>query len=111
MKRNKILLASAALCLSTILFAQQEVEEENYLDEVILVGNRKNDRTIVNSPVPVDVISMEELIKEAPQLTLNDILNYVIPSFNSVRQSSSDGTEHIDPVTLRGSSSSSFRYR
>ncbi len=102
MKRNKILLASAALFFSPVLFAQQEIVEENFLDEVILVGNRKSDRTIVNSPVPVDVISMEELIKEAPQLTLNDILNYVIPSFNSVRQSSSDGTEHIDPITLRG---------
>lgn len=102
MKRNKILLASAALFFSSVIFAQQEVDEENYLEEVILVGNRKNDRTIVNSTVPVDVISMEQLLKEAPQLTLNDILNYVIPSFNSVRQSSSDGTEHIDPVTLRG---------
>lgn len=103
MKRNKFVLASFALIAGSALFAQEvENEESNYLDEVILVGNRKNDRTVVNSTVPVDIISMEQLIKEAPQLSLNDILNYVIPSFNSVRQSSSDGTEHIDPVTLRG---------
>lgn len=29
-------------------------------------------------------------------------MSYVIPSLNAVRQSASDGTEHIDPVTLRG---------
>lgn len=101
MKRNKFLLATLAFVASTALFAQ-EVEENNALDEVVLVGNRNSNRTVVNSSVPVDVIQVEELIQQAPQLTLNDILNYVIPSFNSVRQSSSDGTEHIDPVTLRG---------
>lgn len=101
MKRNKFLLATLAFVASTAIFAQ-ELEENNSLDEVVLVGNRNNNRTVVNSAVPVDVIQVEELIQQAPQLTLNDILNYVIPSFNSVRQSSSDGTEHIDPVTLRG---------
>lgn len=102
MKRNKFLLATLALFAGTALFAQEVEEETNSLDEVVLVGNRANNRTVVNSAVPVDVINVEDLIKQAPQLTVNDILNYVIPSFNSVRQSSSDGTEHIDPVTLRG---------
>jgi len=103
MKRNTLLLASLALLVGNITFAQEiEVEENNALDEVVLVGNRSNNRTVVNSSVPVDIIQVEELIQQAPQLTLNDILNYVIPSFNSVRQSSSDGTEHIDPITLRG---------
>ena len=103
MKRNKLLLASLFLFTNTLLFAQEsEKEESNTLDEVVLVGNRASNRTVVNSAVPVDVIQVEELIRQAPQLTLNDILNYVIPSFNSVRQSSSDGTEHIDPITLRG---------
>jgi len=103
MKRNKFVLASLALIAGTVLFAQEQEEPvNNALDEVVLVGNRNSNRTVVNSAVPVDVIQVEELIQQAPQLTLNDILNYVIPSFNSVRQSSSDGTEHIDPVTLRG---------
>ena len=103
MKRNKFVLASLALIAGTVLFAQEQEEPvNNELDEVVLVGNRNSNRTVVNSAVPVDVIQVEELIQQAPQLTLNDILNYVIPSFNSVRQSSSDGTEHIDPVTLRG---------
>jgi len=37
-----------------------------------------------------------------PVNNLNDLINYIVPSFNSNRQSASDGTEHIDPVSLRG---------
>ncbi|MEG1199280.1 MAG: TonB-dependent receptor plug domain-containing protein, partial [Algoriella sp.] len=104
MKRNKFLLASFAIFGSSLLFAQEveKEEEQTNLNEVILIGGRTSERTVVNSSVPVDIIDIEQFKKSSPQLSVNDILNYVIPSFNSVRQSSSDGTEHIDPVTLRG---------
>ncbi|MFB0621208.1 TonB-dependent receptor plug domain-containing protein, partial [Streptomyces sp. AGS-58] len=56
----------------------------------------------LETPVPVDVINIDKIQRSSPQMTAQDLLNYVIPSFNAVRQSASDGTEHIDPVTLRG---------
>lgn len=33
---------------------------------------------------------------------MNQLLNYVAPSFSSNTQSISDGTDHIDPASLRG---------
>ena len=35
-------------------------------------------------------------------MDIGQILNYVAPSFNSNRQTVADGTDHIDPASLRG---------
>jgi len=72
------------------------------LSEVIIVGSRNPNRTATESTVPVDVIDMKELNSVAPQVNLNQILNYVAPSFTSNTQTISDGTDHIDPASLRG---------
>ncbi len=72
------------------------------LSEVIIVGSRNPSRTATESTVPVDVIDVKELNAVAPQVNLNQILNYVAPSFTSNTQTISDGTDHIDPASLRG---------
>ncbi len=72
------------------------------LDEVVLIGSRNPSRTAVDTPVPVDVIDISELTSQAPQVNLNQILNFVAPSFTSNTQTISDGTDHIDPASLRG---------
>ncbi|MDO5979289.1 TonB-dependent receptor [Flavivirga spongiicola] len=72
------------------------------LDEVILIGSRNPSRTAVDTPVPVDVIDISELTSQGPQVNLNQILNFVAPSFTSNTQTISDGTDHIDPASLRG---------
>ncbi|MBP2618324.1 TonB-dependent receptor plug domain-containing protein [Chryseobacterium jejuense] len=96
-------LSTAVLLLGTILVAAQEQEEKGkQIEGIIIVGNRNVKRTKLETPVPVDVINIDKVQRSSPQMTAQDLLNYVIPSFNSVRQSASDGTEHIDPVTLRG---------
>ncbi|MGU3376754.1 TonB-dependent receptor plug domain-containing protein [Chryseobacterium sp. M5A1_1a] len=96
-------LSIAVLLLGTILVAAQEQEEKGkQIEDIIIVGNRNGKRTKLDTPVPVDVINIDKIQRSSPQMTAQDLLNYVIPSFNSVRQSASDGTEHIDPVTLRG---------
>tara|TARA_B100000767_G_scaffold40960_3_gene34710 strand:- start:799 stop:3678 length:2880 start_codon:yes stop_codon:yes gene_type:complete len=79
------------------------LQEDNLaLDEVVLVGSRNKNRTVANTPVPVDVIDVTELLSAGPQVSVNDILNYVAPSFTSTSQTVSDGTDHIDPAALRG---------
>ncbi|MDP9958965.1 TonB-dependent receptor plug domain-containing protein [Chryseobacterium lathyri] len=95
-------LSLSVILLGAVLVNAQEQEKGNQIEDIIIVGNRNTKRTKLETPVPVDVINIEKLQKSAPQTTVQDLLNYVIPSFNSVRQSASDGTEHIDPVTLRG---------
>lgn len=72
------------------------------LDEVVLVGSRRPTRTVVESTVPIDVLDIEELSTAVPQVNLNQMLNYVAPSFSSNTQTIADGTDHIDPASLRG---------
>jgi iron complex outermembrane receptor protein len=69
---------------------------------VIEVGSRSPERSRTDTPVPVDVVSVEEIADESGQLDLGQLLQYVAPSFNSNRQSGSDGSDHIDAATLRG---------
>lgn len=72
------------------------------LGEITLTGTRNPGRTAVNSVAPVDVIDVTELTTSSPQVNLNQILNFVAPSFNSNTQTIADGTDHIDPASLRG---------
>ena len=71
------------------------------LDEIVLVGNRSKPRTILNSPVPIDNFGVEEL-KSTGQPTVDKMLTYKMPSFNSTNQTISDATAHFDPADLRG---------
>ena len=66
------------------------------------VGSRSTERSRTDTPVPVDVVPIEEIAGETGQLDLGQLLQYVAPSFNSNRQSGSDGSDHIDAATLRG---------
>lgn len=72
------------------------------LDAIMIVGSRNPNRTATETAVPVDVINVSELVTKGPQVNLNQILNYVAPSFTSNTQTISDGTDHIDPASLRG---------
>ncbi|MFT4684284.1 MAG: iron complex outermembrane receptor protein [Flavobacteriales bacterium] len=71
------------------------------LDEVVIIGNRSKPRTILDSPVPIDVIGVDEL-KSSGQPTVDKMLTYKVPSFNSTNQTVSDATAHFDPADLRG---------
>lgn len=77
-------------------------EDAAQLSVVTLIGSRNPNRTSVNTPVPIDVIDVTELTSSGPQVNLNQILNFVAPSFTSNTQTISDGTDHIDPASLRG---------
>ena len=69
---------------------------------VIEVGSRATERTRTDTPVPVDVLAVSEIADEAGQLDLGQLLQFTAPSFNSNRQSGSDGSDHVDAATLRG---------
>lgn len=79
-----------------------QLESGTLLDEVVFIGSRGDGRTKLTTSVPVDVIGVSELMKASPQVNLNQLLNYVAPSFTSNVQNISDGTDHIDPASLRG---------
>ncbi len=72
------------------------------LQEVQVVGSRNSKRTVVNSAVPIDIISVKDVTTQSGKLEINELLQYVAPSFNANKQSGSDGADHVDPASLRG---------
>ncbi len=78
------------------------IEDAAKLDDVVIVGSRNPSRTSTDTAVAVDVIDIAGVTSLGPQLSVNEILNYVAPSFTSQSQTVSDGTDHIDPASLRG---------
>ena len=76
-------------------------EEGLGLDEVVITGNRAKPRTILDSPVPIDNVSAKEL-RNSGKVTVEDMLTYKIPSYNSSQQTVSDATAHFNPADLRG---------
>ncbi|TDE27098.1 TonB-dependent receptor [Flavobacterium ranwuense] len=72
------------------------------LQDVVVIGSRNPARTVTESAVPIDVISMKDIASQGPQVNLNQILNMVAPSFTSNTTTVADGTDHIDPAQLRG---------
>jgi iron complex outermembrane receptor protein len=76
------------------------------LEEVVVVGSRGAPRSVGDSPVPVDVISADELGRAGS----NDLmmqLQAAVPSLNVHLQPISDAASMIRPANLRGLSSDS----
>lgn len=76
--------------------------DANTLNDVVVLGSRSAPRSQLDTPVPVDVVDIKKLTQNVPQVSLNQILNFVAPSFTSNVVSLVDGTDHIDPASLRG---------
>jgi len=85
----------------TSISVQMKVNTSD-IEEVVVIGSRRLPRSKIESTVPVDVIDIKTIIAEVPQTNITDLLNTVAPSFNSTTQTVSDGTDHIDPATVRG---------
>lgn len=78
------------------------LESGEQLKEVNVVGSRSTKRTAIDTPVPVDIINISELVSQNGQVEITQILQYAAPSFNASKQSGSDGADHIVPASLRG---------
>ncbi|MBC9867452.1 MAG: TonB-dependent receptor [Opitutae bacterium] len=106
-------------CLSSLLtiltfsalFAQQDEAEEIFdeealgeiveLGEFVVVGSRHEERALLESSLPVDLIGGGEL---APQgyRDMDDLLSNILPSFNINPQPISDAATLVRPASLRG---------
>lgn len=116
MRRSSITLFSLSasmLALSTPLHAQStppqsapdaakaEPASEDPGDVILVTGSRFADRTVSDSPVPIDVIGGDQLQNSGATET-NKLLNQLVPSFNFPQPSLTDGTDSLRPATLRG---------
>ena len=84
--------------LSQDIFLQSDIVGAN---EVVVLGTRTSDRTVINSPVPVDIISAKE-IEQSGFTQTSELLKTLIPSYNAPQASVTDGSDHVRPASLRG---------
>ena len=76
-------------------------EDAAQLESIILVGSRGKPRTQLESVAPIDVIGAK-VLEAAPQTELAQLMQFVAPSFHSTKQNIGHGSDHIDPMSLRG---------
>ena len=108
--RSRSLLAAAVVTAITQLPAQAEetsarVDDDTRLGTVLVTGTRGTARTVLDSPVPVDVLTAEDLKSAgASGGELGQALQTLLPSFSFPRQSNSGGADHVRAAQLRGMS-------
>ncbi len=108
--RAKYLAGLSAIALAAPVTAQQAPAQTQAVADdaqpdpastIIVTGTRRIDRTVADSPVPVDVISAESLATTG-HTEINRALTQEVPSFNFPQPAITDGTDVIRPATLRG---------
>lgn len=102
--KNRKLIIAALFFTFALSYGQQKdtIKADRNIEDVVLTGSRNKKRTVVNSAVPVDVIEVKQLSQSTGQVEVNQLLQFSAPSFNSNKQSGSDGADAVDPATLRG---------
>ncbi|HRR18981.1 MAG TPA: TonB-dependent receptor plug domain-containing protein [Ignavibacteriales bacterium] len=74
---------------------------EELLTLKLSIGSRGNLKNIFQSPIPLAVITKEDLENNG-FVELQRVIQRILPIFNSPRPTICDGTDHLYPFTLRG---------
>ncbi|HEY0282355.1 MAG TPA: TonB-dependent receptor [Rhizomicrobium sp.] len=107
MKRHLLGTSAIALVLASgsPVYAQANTQvadaRSETVETVIITGTHLQDRTLTNTPVPVDVLTGEEL-RQSGQSETTEILRQVAPSFSFATPTTPDGNTHIHSASLRG---------
>ena len=75
--------------------------ERTLLGNITIVGTRGKERTDVNRPVPVDILSAKEL-QNTGQTELGQQLQFASPSYNSAKYGINGSLVYANYATLRG---------
>lgn len=73
-------------------------------EDIVVLGSRRRDRTIADSPVAIDVFQ-PEVVATTGYTDVNDALRTLVPAFNAQRLPLNDGSSFVRPITLRASPS------
>ena len=116
------MIAGAILCtLPTIAQAQEDPNEtaadeateaqdseqdsdqpSEFAEEIVVLGSRSVEpRSVIDSPVPVDVISGEDFNAIGNSADLTDNLRTLVPSYTAT-PATGDGSAFVRPTSLRG---------
>lgn len=74
--------------------------ENSDVERIVTVGTRMSNRTVADSPAPIDIISAEA-IKNSGATSTPDMLRKLAPSFNMNNTTTSDGQDLMRPASLR----------
>ncbi len=97
----------------SVSLAQEESSEETEgsepaveadvteLESVVVVGNRLKPRSVLESAVPIDIVSKEDFAKQGGT-DLPNLLRTLVPSYNVNTQPISDAGTVVRPANLRG---------
>ncbi len=102
-KTSRVLSPAIALAImapagfTPIALAQQSA---NSIEQVVVTGTRGRERTVSDSPVPIDVFNVDD-ITQISLTDTNDILQTLVPSFN-VSKTNFSGGAFVRPARLRG---------
>ncbi len=96
-RRDTVVVAAGAAVTRNYALSKSATQ----LDQVAVTGSRAGARTVVTSPVPVDVLNATELTQTG-RVETAQMIQAVAPSFNFPRPAVADGTDHVRPATLRG---------
>ena len=96
--KKEIITGLATLLVAALLSPLAQAYE---LEKLVVIGSRFQERSVSDSPVPVDVITEEEIVATG-QTEVGRIIQELIPSFNFSSSTISDGTDALRPATLRG---------
>ena len=108
--RSTLLAGLSVIALAAPVAAQQApapepsvaaAAEADPASTIIVTGTRRTDRTVADSPVPIDVIGTDAIVNTGATET-NKILNQLVPSFNFPQPAIADGSDALRPATLRG---------
>ena len=99
-KKSLVLAMGLLLVSSPVTYAEQADDNEDN-ERMVIVGSRAAPRSISDSPVPVDVITAEE-IKASGVSDMTSLLSTVAPSFSVNEQPISDAATLVRPANLRG---------
>jgi iron complex outermembrane recepter protein len=105
MKFLRIILAASSLAGATSGAVAQEqpagAPGAKPVEEVIITGTRRQDRTVAESTAPIDVLNGSELANE-PSGSMLDTLSSLVPSFIVGQNSISDASSFVRSPSLRG---------
>jgi iron complex outermembrane receptor protein len=73
-------------------------------EDIVVIGSRRRDRTVADSPVAIDVFE-PEAVTSTGYTDVNDALRTLVPAFNAQRLPLNDGSSFVRPITLRASPS------
>ena len=94
------LVAAFAMAAGTTVAQEAGGAAAGPLEEIVVVGSRRRDRSASDSPVPVDVIGGDDFLAHGDS-DLDSVLAALVPSYNVAQEPISDAATLIRPATLR----------